>query len=700
MALIGKIRDKLGLSVGLIAVGLGLFVLGGDVLGPNSVVLGKNNDSVGKIAGEEVSRQVYQGQIDQLKISYGGNVSNEVLQNQAWEILIERVAYNKEYEALGIALTNEERIDMVQGNNIHPLVLQYFNYPAFRDSITGQLDVNQVVLYMQQISQNEQLRATWENFEDNFLVPTRLKEKYANLISLSTYATTEEAKNEYMAQNASVEASYIYIPFSKVDDSLVTVTDQMLRKYLKENQKRYTVDESKNISFVTFPIIPSSEDSAAYKEELLRLKSEFLDTQDDSVYASIHSDILNSFGTFSINQLPSGLKDYQGALNKGEVIGPLLNGNTYSLYKISDVMADTTEYVRASHILFKAEKDNASARSEARAQAQQVLQEIKGGADFAEMARTHGSDGTASKGGDLGWFTRGRMVAPFEKACFNARQAGLINNLVETDFGYHIINVTQPKNSSSYKIASIEIGIDAGEEANNDIYMAADYFASQCSDLQTFEAQAEIDSIMVYTASNIDKNSTSAGSLANARAIVQWLYADASNGEVSRVFQLEDAFVIAVMTGETKEGTARLEDVRDDISKKVKNDLLKDVIMKRLQSISAKSLEEMAEQYGSEAEVLSGEIKFNTNFLQGVGNAPEAVGRAFSLGENEISKPFATDQGVIVMQVTAKNDAVEIADFANYSKELTDKKKTQVVFNMSEAIKEKADIQDKRYKFY
>lgn len=100
--------------------------------------------------------------------------------------------------------------------------------------------------------------------------------------------------------------------------------------------------------------------------------------------------------------------------------------------------------VRASHILIKPDGFDEASKKKARAAIEDVLKQARAGADFAELAKKHSSDGSAQQGGDLGFFTKGRMVPEFSTAAF-ALQPGQISDVVETQFGYHIIKVTERK---------------------------------------------------------------------------------------------------------------------------------------------------------------------------------------------------------------------------------------------------------------
>jgi len=105
----------------------------------------------------------------------------------------------------------------------------------------------------------------------------------------------------------------------------------------------------------------------------------------------------------------------------------------------------TAELVKASHIVIRPIDDNdPNLKAEAKANAEDLLKELKGGADFAELAMDNSEDATGVNGGDLGYFERGDMEASFEKVAFSL-PVGELSDVVETSFGYHIIKVSDHK---------------------------------------------------------------------------------------------------------------------------------------------------------------------------------------------------------------------------------------------------------------
>lgn len=104
--------------------------------------------------------------------------------------------------------------------------------------------------------------------------------------------------------------------------------------------------------------------------------------------------------------------------------------------------------VSARHILFMVEdkKDDAKIKK----QAEDVLARIKKGEDFAALAKQYGSDSTKDNGGDLGWFSKGMMVPEFEDAVFKLEPGQLADNLVQTQYGYHIVKLEEKRSAQNF----------------------------------------------------------------------------------------------------------------------------------------------------------------------------------------------------------------------------------------------------------
>lgn len=702
MALINTLREKAG-KVLVVAIGLAIvsFILA-DLLGPNSFIFGGQSNDVGEIAGEKISYQDFQQRVESMKNNYILNTQRTpsesemaTIRQQVWELLIVDIAFEDEYEELGLTLSDEEKIDMVQGNNIHPDLVQAFTNPE-----TGEFDKSQIINFLRNFSQlPPQNQQQWAQMEES-IYQSRKRLKYDNLFLQTNYVTDAEAKRQYNEENSTAEAKYLYVPFYSVSDSMVSVTDEELEKYIEEHKEEYKVEESRSIKYVTFPIAASDVDTSAYEEELNRLATEFKTVANDSSFARLNSDFDQAYRSYTLGQLPANLQEKVSELEEGDVFGPTIENGVYQIIKVSDVYEDSVFSARASHILFKADEADEEARQIAKQKAQEALQELKAGADFAQMARTRSEDGSASSGGDLGWFSEGQMVAPFSDAVFSANEPGLLPNIVETQFGYHIINVTEPKTNKAFKIASISREIGASDATRDEAFRKADYFAGVSEDLSDFEENVVADSLAVMEAENITSDARRLGSLNNAREIIRWLFRDASEGKVSEVFELDDMYVVAVMTGKVEEGTAPLSLVKETVTVKVKNQKKGEIIIDKIKGASG-SLEEIASNYGSEAVIHSApDLKLNSNSLPNVGLAPLAIGKIFGMEAGQKSEPFVSENGVLIVETLAKTEAPEIADYSAYKDRVKQNLDNQTSFKISETIKEFADIEDNRYKFY
>lgn len=703
MAFIGTLRNKMGTWVVVfVFVAIGLFILG-DLFSGQTSIFNLNSNDVGEIAGHTVSLEEFQQMVKEREANYILNFNRQpgdrempTLRQQAWELLILRYAIQPQFRKVGVEVTTEEVWDMIQGENVDENVKM-----AFTNQQTGEFDRNRVTAYLQQIKtmpEGSEPRVRWELFQRD-LQPARERIKYENLLIKSVYVTTAEAEHAYHLQTDVAETKFLYVPFHAVSDSSVTVSDADLTDYYNKHKEKYKTEDSRSFSYITVPVVPSAQDTLEVRQEAERIAADFATAEEDSVFAASATEGQNPYAKYSVSTLPAFVNVSE--LEPGKVIGPFIDADAYKVIKVSKISKDTISSARARHILVKWTDESAEAKKVAKEKASNILKDLKGGANFATKARETSEDpGSATRGGDLGWFSTGQMVKPFQDAVFNATKPGLIGNIVESQFGYHIIDVTDTKNSTAYTLAVVERPITPGDATTNEAYRKAEIFSADLSGIDEFKARAQKDGLMVLEAKNVQTGDRRIGPLGESREIIRWLFNEASVGKVSSVFDLHDSYVVAVMTSGVEKGYKPLDVVKEEITPLVRNQAKGKSIIQKLSGIGG-SLEEMAASFGNDANVYSSsDLRLSSNALPTAGFDPQAVGVAFSLENGKRSKAFASENGVLIIELQNKTIAPSIADYASYKTQLEQNAQNRSSFNIGEAIKESSDIVDQRYKYY
>ena len=705
MALINKIREKSGIAVTVIAISLILFMVGGDLLGPNSILGGNNNQTVGEIAGKEINIKDFQSRVDGFRQNYeaqSGRSLNEnelaSLRDQAWNQFIVDIAYKKQFDKLGLSVTDEELVDMVQGNHISPSILQ-----AFSDPTSGRFDKSAVINYLKNLKTLPvEQQKSWTNFETS-LREERIRSKYENLLKLSTYIPKAQAEKEYVAQNTKATTRYLYVPYFSIVDTTVKVTDAQLESYLSAHRSEYKGTDTRSIEYVSFAVQLAKDDSTALYNEIKELARGLATAQSDSAYAKMNSDIPLPMN-MSLANMSDQLKEAVKSFVPGGVYGPYREGNTYFIYKYDGTRTDTVSSAKASHILIRAENQSDSAKASARVRAEGILAQIRAGANFEALAATSSADpGSAQRGGDLGYFqNNGAMVKPFEEAVFSATAPGLIPRLIESQFGFHIIKVTATKNNTLYRIAAIGKTIAPSQATRDEAYRKADEFANSVKTKEQFnEAVKKNKGLVVATANRIPESATNINAIQNGREIVRWAFKeDTKINNVSQVFETEEQYIVAVLTGKSDQDNVKVDDFRDELTTKVRNELKAEQITAKLKGATG-DLETIAKKYGAGALIeTANDISLATGFLTSAGFDPIALGKVFGLKPGQKTGVFTGENGVFIMELINKTDAPKIADFSQNKTQLTQSLESRSSYLVNEAIRENAKIVDRRAKFF
>jgi peptidyl-prolyl cis-trans isomerase D len=343
-------------------------------------------------------------------------------------------------------------------------------------------------------------------------------------------------------------------------------------------------------------------------------------------------------------------------------------------------------------------RQNPQNPNEANEIADSLINLINNGANFANLARQYSEDqGSAVNGGDLGWFRQGMMVKPIDDASFFGNKGDVAK--VETQFGTHILHI-QDKGTptTKYQLATLGREVTYSSQTYQNVYSEATKFAAMNNSAEKFNQAVEEQNLTKRYGRDLNKNDRQVGNLDSPRPLVKWTF-EAEQGDMSPIFELGDQFVVAILTEVTEEGTMPLEAVRSRIERQLLNDKKKEILVNRLEEEkeSGKSLQQIAESMESEVQSAS-DIDFSAFQVTGAGVEPALVSLAVYSPVNEISKAVAGTNGVYLVEVTNKEEAV--VNTEQVKQQLARTLNSKVSYQLLQAIRDNAEIEDNRASFY
>ena len=335
----------------------------------------------------------------------------------------------------------------------------------------------------------------------------------------------------------------------------------------------------------------------------------------------------------------------------------------------------------------------------ARGRADEIRQRILDGEDFAEVAALESSDeATAAVGGDLGRFTRGQMVPLFDSLAFNA-PVNRIQEPIQTSYGFHLVEV-QSRQGDSAQARHILIPIERTNESELRLLTLADSLEILGESMTLDDAAGRLGvPVQEQLVSEVFPFLAGTGQIADG---LDWLFEEATPGEVSQVFEDEPAFYMMELVDFTPEGIQPLDEARATIDRilRIERKVIRaetDALALVARARAAGTLEVLAEEGGLEVQEVG---PFNrTEFFPGLGAQNKAVGVAFGLEEGQISDPVSSDNNVFLIQTLERIPADSTA-----WEEGLDLQRAQAVFQVQqqrlqqwiEGMREIADIIDNR----
>lgn len=704
MATLERIRQRIGLLAAII-VGLALlsFILG-DFLTSGNALFQDQRTKVAEIDGKNISIMHFQDLLDKAvenvkrnkRISSLDQETIDQVREQVWDQMIRDYIMEEEYSHLGLAVSEEEAFDMVQGNNIHPYILQV---PIFQNK-QGQFDRTLVLQFLKNMEndQSGEARSVWIEFEKS-LIKDRLNTKYNELIKKGFYVTQAEARTEVNDRNTKVTVEYISKPFENIPDSLVKTNDDDLAAYLKEHAREYEQVASRDIAYVTFDVIPSEDDFNAANEWIKTRNAEFSKTNEMAEYVNLNSDNPFDDKFYKKGELSKVVDSVMFANPKvGLTYGPWFENETFKVARCVAVQM-RPDSVKARHILLSPE--NKLTSEQIKTLSDSIINALKKGADFGMLARKYSADkGSAEKGGDLGWFKEGMMVKPFNDTCFIAKTG--VYKTAESQYGLHIIQVTERgKESKKIQVAVLERKVEPSTRTYQYIYQKAVQFAGSNNTLALFNKAIDEQKLNRKVATNMHENDRTITGLEQPRELIRWAF-NAKKGQVTeKPYEFGNKFVIAAVTEIKEKGTPDIEQIRNDLTIMVRRDKKAGIVMKELNELYRKEtdLSKIAEEAKLTVNT-SQPFHFAMMSVPGVGYEPLFIGTATGLPKDKISNPVKGNTAAYILKVTVIS---EPGEDANVMKELDFLKRSLLskANNMTySALQEVSDVQDFRSRFF
>ena len=238
-------------------------------------------------------------------------------------------------------------------------------------------------------------------------------------------------------------------------DSKLVISDNEIDNYLAMQNKQAGKSEEMELAHILVQV-PEQASAEKIQASKRRADQAWQQLHSGAPFAQVAAGFSDAsdglqggnLGWRAADRLPTIFQEALQHMQAGEISAVLRSPNAFHIIKLLDKRNKDTPVVitqtRAFHILIKTSE--ITSQNEARNRLAEIKRRIEGGADFAEQAKLYSEDGSAAQGGDLGWVSPGGFVPEFERA-MNALKVGQISNLVQTEFGWHLIKVIERRNA-------------------------------------------------------------------------------------------------------------------------------------------------------------------------------------------------------------------------------------------------------------
>ena len=711
MATLEKIRSKAGLLVLVVGLALFAFIIG-DFLNSGSTYFRQSQERIAEIDGEVIKIQDYQARVDEMTEIYkmqSGSASlpeeyMTQIRQSVFDGMVQEIVLDEATQKLGMVVGPEELFDMVQGENISPLIqqMQMFVNPqtgAFDKSalltFLKQIDVDNIATYpAEQQAQLQQAQRFWMFWEKN-IKRQHLESKYTTLLSKAIAANALDAKAAFDESVENSDIVYAMQSYATIPDSTIAVSDSEIKQLYEQRKESYKQKASKIIDYIAVDIRPSKEDYDKVQADIESVKSELETTDRVADLVNENSEVPYVDAFFTENALDAEMKQFATTAEVGAIYGPVFDNDKYRLFKLID-KTNAPDSVKVSHIMLAGKGE-----AETKALADSLLTVLKGGASFEELAKQFSADQAAENGGELGWFTEATALrgvnAEFKDAVFGTPLNQIA--VVKSMYGTHLVKVTEKTaNVAKYKVADIDMTVSPSSKTYSNIYNELNQFISNNHSLEKLTANAKEAGYNLVSDATVTKDDQLLGSVQNSRQVIRWAFQN-DKGAISEIFECNDKFVVAAMKGSLDEGYRPVELVAAPLKAQLIAQKKGEQIAAALAAKNLTSVEAYAEAMGAKVDSVKF-VNFATRRISGIGIEPNLNAAVAMAQVDQVSAPVKGNNGVYVFKVYARNKDAKTYDEAEQVRTLDATNAYRVGFQAIQSLINKAEVEDNRIRFY
>jgi peptidyl-prolyl cis-trans isomerase D len=730
MSTLESLRKRSGLLVAIVGLALMAFVLTGLFSSPNSI-FGGNDRLVGEIAGKGIKYDVFNTKVQEaIENKKRGDQKTTLTESeidgivqQVWNQTINQQVVTKEYEKLGITVSNEELYDLMI-DHPHPSLLRYLSdqqtgkvIPRFADPKTGELSPTKLKEFNQAMTDEEE--AQWAQLED-FVRQTRMIEKYNSLIKKGLYVTTAASKDNFISQNTQANIKYVIKNYKLVADSTIKPTDADLNAYYTVHQNEFKQEASRKVEYVAFDIAPSQEDFDDAKKDMEKITNDFKEQKptEDSSFVVAESDSRFFDMTYHTpGTLSPQIDTFMFKAQPGTVYGPYMENGTYLTAKL--IAAKTSaDSAKVRHILIAYQGSGASptvtrTKEQAKKLADSLLAVVKKGGKFPELVEKYSDDGGKTKpadkkegeyymgkGGDYGWINaKSGFVPSFKDAGLDNKKGDIV--IAESNYGYHIIEVLDSKGSQKkVQVATIDKKVEPSSKTMQAVFSQASKFAGNNNTNELFQKAVIDEKLNKRIAENLKESDKTVAGLENPKSLIRWAYEN-KKGTVSEPMDFGSKYIVAVLTDVKEKGIASMEEVKDALTEKVIKEKKAEMFTKEFNDAMAggATIEAVASKMKLAVEQAPN-INFGTAAIPGSTNEPAVIGTVAAMKAKSMSKPIAGREGVFLVMVDAVTPAPPAKDYKSQQAQEISQLEPRVAYEVFDALKQTANITEHLVKFY